>query len=137
MPWLSSPQRIPTPGLLEVAAKAGKAAFTEKPIALDLAETARVVDLIREAGIPVQLGFMRRFDPGYARAKQKIDTGELSRIELFRALSRERLIAWSWKPFSARCKRDANQHPARKTLWKPLVGVGSDQELARRPAGED
>jgi myo-inositol 2-dehydrogenase / D-chiro-inositol 1-dehydrogenase len=75
--------------LLEVAAKAGKAAFTEKPIALDLAETARVVDLIREAGIPVQLGFMRRFDPGYARAKQKIDTGELGRIELFRALSRD------------------------------------------------
>ncbi|HEV3210007.1 MAG TPA: Gfo/Idh/MocA family oxidoreductase [Chthoniobacterales bacterium] len=75
--------------LLEVAAKAGKAAFTEKPIALDLAETARVVNLIREARIPVQLGFMRRFDPGYARAKQKIDAGELGRIELFRALSRD------------------------------------------------
>ena len=81
--------------LLEVAAKAGKAAFTEKPIALDLAETARVVNLIREARIPVQLGFMRRFDPGYARAKQKIDAGELGRIELFRALSRDTLSAES------------------------------------------
>jgi predicted dehydrogenase len=32
---------------------------------------------------------MRRFDPGYARAKQKIEAGELGRIELFRALSRD------------------------------------------------
>jgi myo-inositol 2-dehydrogenase / D-chiro-inositol 1-dehydrogenase len=75
--------------LLEVAAHAGKAVFSEKPIALDLAETARVVKVIQERGIPVQLGFMRRFDPGYARAKQKIEAGELGRIELFRALSRD------------------------------------------------
>jgi myo-inositol 2-dehydrogenase/D-chiro-inositol 1-dehydrogenase len=75
--------------LLELAAHAGKAVFSEKPIALDLAETTRVVRVIQERGIPVQLGFMRRFDPGYARAKQRIETGELGRIELFRALSRD------------------------------------------------
>ena len=75
--------------LLELAAHAGKAVFSEKPIALDLAETTRIVHLIQERGIPVQLGFMRRFDPGYARAKQKIEAGELGRIELFRALSRD------------------------------------------------
>lgn len=75
--------------LLEAAAHAGKAVFSEKPIALDLAETARVVNIIQKRAIPVQLGFMRRFDPGYARAKQKIEAGELGRIELFRALSRD------------------------------------------------
>jgi myo-inositol 2-dehydrogenase/D-chiro-inositol 1-dehydrogenase len=75
--------------LLELAAHAGKAVFSEKPIALDLAETTRVVNIIAERKIPVQLGFMRRFDPGYARAKQKIEAGELGRIELFRALSRD------------------------------------------------
>jgi myo-inositol 2-dehydrogenase / D-chiro-inositol 1-dehydrogenase len=75
--------------LLELAADAGKAVFSEKPIALDLAETTRVVRVIHERGIPVQLGFMRRFDPGYARAKQKIEAGDLGRIELFRALSRD------------------------------------------------
>jgi len=75
--------------LLELAANAGKAVFSEKPIALDLAETARVVRVIQEREIPVQLGFMRRFDPGYARAKQKIEAGDLGRIELFRALSRD------------------------------------------------
>ena len=34
--------------LIETAVRAGKAVFSEKPIALDLAETKRVVDLIRE-----------------------------------------------------------------------------------------
>ena len=56
-------------GLIEAALRAGKAVWSEKPIALDLAETSRVVALWRETGLPVQLGFMRRFDPGYVRAK--------------------------------------------------------------------
>jgi myo-inositol 2-dehydrogenase/D-chiro-inositol 1-dehydrogenase len=76
-------------GLIETAVLAGKAVFSEKPIALDLAETKRVVDLIQQKDGTVQLGFMRRFDPGYAEAKQRIDQGELGRIETFRALSRD------------------------------------------------
>jgi len=76
-------------GLIETAVLAGKAVFSEKPIALDLAETKRVVDLINQKGAAVQLGFMRRYDPGYAEAKKRIDQGELGRIETFRALSRD------------------------------------------------
>src|ERR1700733_1543811 len=75
--------------LIETAVVAGKAVFSEKPIALDLAETKRVVDLIQQKDATVQLGFMRRFDPGYAEAKKRIDQGELGRIETFRALSRD------------------------------------------------
>jgi myo-inositol 2-dehydrogenase/D-chiro-inositol 1-dehydrogenase len=75
--------------LIELAANAGKAIFSEKPIALDLAQTARVVGIVNAKSVPLQLGFMRRFDPGYAAAKQKIDAGELGRIETFRALSRD------------------------------------------------
>ena len=76
-------------GLIETAVLAGKAVFSEKPIALDLADTKRVVDLIQQKDAAVQLGFMRRFDPGYAEAKKRIDQGELGRIETFRALSRD------------------------------------------------
>jgi myo-inositol 2-dehydrogenase/D-chiro-inositol 1-dehydrogenase len=75
--------------LIEVAARAGVAIWSEKPIALDLAETARVVDVVHETGVTLQLGFMRRFDPGYAAAKARIEAGELGRIEQFRALSRD------------------------------------------------
>src|ERR1700751_6481995 len=72
--------------LIEVAANAGKAVFSEKPIALDLGETERIVQVVRERRVPVQLGFMRRYDPGYAKAKAKIEAGELGKLETFRAL---------------------------------------------------
>ncbi len=75
--------------LIEAALRAGKAVWTEKPIAQELSDTARIVDLWRETGSPVQVGFMRRFDPGYERAKALIDAGKLGRIEQFRALSRD------------------------------------------------
>ena len=75
--------------LIELASKAGKAVFSEKPIALDLKETQRVVQIVKERKVPVQLGFMRRFDPGYAKAKAMIEAGELGKLETFRALSRD------------------------------------------------
>jgi myo-inositol 2-dehydrogenase/D-chiro-inositol 1-dehydrogenase len=75
--------------LIELAINAGKAVFSEKPIALDLAETNRVVRLAQQRGALVQIGFMRRFDPGYASAKARIDAGELGKLETFRALSRD------------------------------------------------
>ncbi|MFC1463844.1 MAG: inositol 2-dehydrogenase [Candidatus Brachytrichaceae bacterium NZ_4S206] len=82
----------PTPThahLIEVAANVGKAIWCEKPIALDLDETQRIVTLVNEKRVPVQIGFMRRFDPGYQAAKRKIEAGELGRIETFRALGRD------------------------------------------------
>jgi myo-inositol 2-dehydrogenase / D-chiro-inositol 1-dehydrogenase len=85
---ISTPTDTHAP-LIEAALKAGKAVWSEKPIAQEIAETKRIVDLWRDADLPVQIGFMRRFDPGYVRAKQLIDAGELGRIEQFRALSRD------------------------------------------------
>jgi myo-inositol 2-dehydrogenase/D-chiro-inositol 1-dehydrogenase len=76
-------------GLIEKAARAKKAIWCEKPIAVTLAETRHVVNVAREMNVPVQLGFMRRFDPGYAAAKRKIENGEVGRVETFRALSRD------------------------------------------------
>src|SRR5258708_12834894 len=63
--------------LIELAVRAGKAVFSEKPIALDLTETKRVVDLIGRSRAQVQLGFMRRYDPGYVSSKQPIASRQL------------------------------------------------------------
>jgi myo-inositol 2-dehydrogenase/D-chiro-inositol 1-dehydrogenase len=75
--------------LIEASVRAGKAVWCEKPIALDLTEARRMLDVVDSLGTPVQLGFMRRFDPGYAAARRRIEAGELGRIESFRALSRD------------------------------------------------
>ena len=74
---------------IEAALRAGKAVWTEKPIAQEIGDTQKIVDLRRETGLPCAVGFMRRYDPGYARAKELIDAGELGRIESFHAYSRD------------------------------------------------
>ncbi len=58
--------------------------FCEKPIALDLAETRRVVEHAEAAGIPLQIGFQRRFDPAYREARRLIATGALGTLYLVR-----------------------------------------------------
>ncbi len=64
------------------AGAAGIPAFCEKPIAMDLAETDRAIEGIREAEIPVQMGFQRRFDPGYRAAHDLVASGALGDLLL-------------------------------------------------------
>ena len=72
------------------AAQAGKPTFCEKPLALTLAETdgdaTRRVD---KAGILFQVGFMRRFDAGYAAAKRQIEAGVIGQPVAALAISRD------------------------------------------------
>jgi myo-inositol 2-dehydrogenase / D-chiro-inositol 1-dehydrogenase len=51
--------------LVIAAARAGKAIFCEKPLALTLDATQRMLDVVAETHIPLQVGFMRRFDGAY------------------------------------------------------------------------
>ena len=75
--------------LIQMAAKAGKAIWCEKPIALTLEDTLKTIEVVNTANVPCQLGFMRRFDPGYVEAKRLIESGSLGKIESFRALGRD------------------------------------------------
>lgn len=73
--------------LIEQSVRVGKPVWCEKPVALTLEDTQRVLGTVEAAGVPVMIGFMRRFDPGYAAAKRAIDAGEIGRVERFRAIS--------------------------------------------------
>ncbi len=76
-------------GLIEAAARAGKAIFSEKPVALDLATTERALAAVRKAGVPFQIGFQRRFDAGYRRARHLLDRGAVGAVDQFRAVGRD------------------------------------------------
>jgi myo-inositol 2-dehydrogenase/D-chiro-inositol 1-dehydrogenase len=73
--------------LIERCVRAGKPVWSEKPVALTLEDTRRVLQTVEAAALPVMIGFMRRFDPGYAAAKRAIEAGEVGRVERFRAVS--------------------------------------------------
>ena len=82
----------PTPlhaEMVERAAAAGKHVFCEKPVAFDLASTRRALDGARAAGIALQIGFHRRFDPDWASAAARIDAGELGDVYFFRTTLRD------------------------------------------------
>lgn len=71
------------------AAAANKAIFCEKPTALTLKETDEMVDAVEKAGVMFQVGFMRRFDKGYAAAKKQIDAGAIGDPVVVRSIGRD------------------------------------------------
>jgi len=75
--------------LVVTALEAGKPTFCEKPPALTLAEAGDMADAERRTGTFFQMGFMRRFDPGYAAAKQQVDEERIGRVVVFKSTSRD------------------------------------------------
>jgi len=63
--------------------------FCEKPISLDLATTEATLAHVAGSGTELQVGFQRRFDPGFVEMKRRIDAGELGRLYLIRAASHD------------------------------------------------
>jgi myo-inositol 2-dehydrogenase/D-chiro-inositol 1-dehydrogenase len=83
----STPSHAP---LLQLAAAASAAAaFCEKPVALDLATLDGVREAVDRAGIVVQVGFQRRFDPGYRAARDAVATGVVGEILVMRAATHD------------------------------------------------
>ncbi len=75
--------------LVIAAAKAKKAVFCEKPIALTIADTHAALAAVESAGVPLQIGFMRHFDAAYVRAKEIIDSGQIGRPVTFKSIGRD------------------------------------------------
>ncbi|MCW3475336.1 inositol 2-dehydrogenase [Limobrevibacterium gyesilva] len=82
----------PTPthaDYIERAAVAGRAVFCEKPIDLSADRVRSCLAAVQRAGIPLMVGFNRRFDPHFAALKRRMDAGEIGRLELLTILSRD------------------------------------------------
>ena len=83
----------PTPthaDYIERAAAAGRAIFCEKPIDLSTPSgCAPAWQRCRRAGVPLMVGFNRRFDPHFATLKRRMDAGEIGALELLTIISRD------------------------------------------------
>lgn len=82
----STPSHAP---LLRLAAASAVPAFCEKPVALDLQTLDGVRADVEAAGILVQVGFQRRFDAGYAAAREAVASGAVGRILVMRAATHD------------------------------------------------
>ena len=75
--------------LVVAAAEAGKAIFLEKPVSLNLEEVDRAVAAVKAAGVPLQVGFNRRFDPAHAAVQQAVANGAVGDVHMVKITSRD------------------------------------------------
>jgi myo-inositol 2-dehydrogenase / D-chiro-inositol 1-dehydrogenase len=74
---------------IERCAAARKPVLCEKPLDLDARRAAACVQTAREAGIPLYLGFNRRYDPSFMRLKREIVAGTIGTLETLHIISRD------------------------------------------------
>jgi len=110
--------------LVIAAASRKKATFCEKPPALSLEEVAEMREAVSSSGMFLQMGFMRRFDAGYASAKRQIEEGRIGTPLVFKSTSRD--------PF-----RPSLEYANPKSSGGMLLDMGiHDFDLARWFMGE-
>ncbi|MDR3145200.1 MAG: Gfo/Idh/MocA family oxidoreductase [Treponema sp.] len=107
---------------IRIALDAGKHVFVEKPLDVTL-EKCREAERIVEAhpGRVFMIGFMRRYDHSYRRAKEKIDKGDIGRIILIRSYTQDPVAAiestLKFAPHSGGQFLDMSVHDADLFRW--------------------
>jgi scyllo-inositol 2-dehydrogenase (NAD+) len=106
------------------AAAAGKHVFCEKPMALTAAECDAMAAAAERAGVVLQIGFMRRFQPEFAEARRRIEAGELGDPMVIKSLTRGPGLPprWAWDPETSNgMLAEVNSHDFDSVRW--LMGT--------------
>ncbi|GAA1778670.1 inositol 2-dehydrogenase [Leucobacter iarius] len=81
-----TPTHVP---LIEAAVDRGIPVLCEKPIDLDIARVEALRPKVAASGVPVALGFNRRFDPAFAEVRARVAAGEIGPLEQLTIISRD------------------------------------------------
>lgn len=71
------------------AAEAGKHIFCEKPIDLGLDKIDAALEAVEQAGVKLQIGFNRRFDPNFRKVRIMVAEGKIGMLQIVRITSRD------------------------------------------------
>ncbi|MGW2367904.1 Gfo/Idh/MocA family protein [Streptomyces sp. NPDC001667] len=120
--------------LITRAAEAGLPTFCEKPVALDPHRTREALHAVEEAGTLLQMGFQRRFDPGFRAAREAVRAGRLGRVHTIRAVTSDAAPPPAdFLPLSGGLIRDCLIHDFDAVRW--LTGREVTEVYARGSAG--
>ena len=116
--------------LVIAAARAGKAIFCEKPIDLSLARVDACLDAVAKAGVPMLVGFNRRFDPSFAELHRRIGTGAIGAVEQVVITSRDPgPPPVSYIKVSGGLFRDMTIHDFDMARWMLLAGENGQEPV--------
>jgi predicted dehydrogenase len=74
---------------IKACALAKKDVFCEKPLTLTVEEADEVLEVASRAGVRLQPGHVRRYDPAHVKAKKRIEAGEIGDPVIFKSLARD------------------------------------------------
>jgi scyllo-inositol 2-dehydrogenase (NAD+) len=75
---------------VRTAASARKNILCEKPLATNLVDAHDALEAVSDAGVHLQVGFMRRYDPAYSAAMKRIEAGEIGEPVVFKSIGRDK-----------------------------------------------
>lgn len=75
--------------IIKEAAAAGKHIFCEKPVSFSVEETEEALAVVKQAGVKLQVGFNRRFDPDFRKVRRLVRDGEIGMPHVLRITSRD------------------------------------------------
>ncbi|MBN3524999.1 inositol 2-dehydrogenase [Paenibacillus apiarius] len=75
--------------IIQEAAQAGKHIFCEKPVSFSVDTTERALEAVKKAGVKMQVGFNRRFDHNFKKARDVVQAGKIGTPHLLRITSRD------------------------------------------------
>jgi len=78
------------------AAQAGKHILCEKPMAMNALECGEMIAAAANAGVNLQIGFMRRFAPAFHDLKQRIKSGEIGDVVMVRSVTHGPSLPQPW-----------------------------------------
>jgi len=109
------------PAVLRASLAAGVPALCEKPIAGERREMAQLVEEVEASGVPVVVGFQRRFDPAIVELKRRLENGEVGDVYVVSARSHDAAPPdLGYLPSSGGIYRDLFIHDLDAVPW--LVG---------------
>ncbi|WUT00541.1 Gfo/Idh/MocA family oxidoreductase [Streptomyces sp. NBC_00708] len=104
--------------LLRAAAAAGVPVFCEKPIAATLEGTRALLAELAGSGVPLQVGFQRRFDAGYTALRDAVAAGDLGWLHTVRACTADPAPPPAgYLPLSGGIFRDCAVHDFDSVRW--------------------
>jgi len=86
---IATPDKFHASAVKTVAA-ASKDMLCEKPLALTLSDAHELLSAVSKAGVRLQVGFMRRYDPAYSAAMKRIEAGEIGVPVVFKSIGRDK-----------------------------------------------
>jgi myo-inositol 2-dehydrogenase/D-chiro-inositol 1-dehydrogenase len=139
---------ISTPGdthaeIMEAAANAGKHIFCEKPIDWDLAAVDRALAAVDRAGVKLQIGFCRRFDAEFRRAREAVVSGKIGRPQILHLISRDPASPYAGPKGEGDLYFDSTIHDLDMARFltgeevESVVSIGAAMALAEEGAGDD